>query len=436
MKKVPVFTSIYLITCLFLSEGCLFSQREELSSRPDGIAGSAEARLVLTPAALVRGDQRAPAILDSVHIRITGEDMAPIEFAFSGDSLACVLQNLPAGPVRVVTAELFRAGRLLYLGQGTFGFKRESRVQISLRCDPQFSRVTSQFHIPIGMPVPIADGMLHLLGKAGAYTAKLSKHGEFGSFTVDEIPGGVSYDVDLALADSSGKTRYEAKRTSVFLPLGEEAKWDLSLLPTEAQAGLALNLEPTKVTQFSVKFPSLKRSPQQWGEIVISEFYAAPSTADSGSEGEWFELFNRTGDSLSLAGCRMSRDHGGGVSRSLPLDSSLVLAPGQAMVFGRSAALADVHYLDFSLVNTSATLILLGNYDALPLDSVRYSSLNADSLALQQPIPIKEGMVTSLDADSLWKRASLQSWCLLKQKTRANTVGVYATPGSLESCLD
>jgi hypothetical protein len=275
------------------------------------------------------------------------------------------------------------------------------------------------------------------VGKSGEFTAKLFKKGEFGSFTVDEIPGDISYDVSLALADSTGKTRYEAKRVSVFLPLGEEAKWDLSLLPTEAQAGLALNLEATKVTQFALTFPSLLRSPRQWGEVVLSEFYAAPSTVDSGSEGEWFELFNRTGDSVSLAGCRLSRDRSGGVTRSLAFDSNLVLAPGKAMVFGRSAASAEVHYQDFSLVNTSATLILLCRNDALAVDSLRYASGTADSLALEPlPIPIKEGSVTSLDADSLGKRESEKSWCLLKQKTALSGVGRHATPGRLESCAE
>lgn len=432
MNSQRISAFAFLIGSLPFAAGCVFSGRE--GSPSEGAAGTTEVRLVLTPAALVRGEPMAPAALDSIHIRITGEDMTPLEFSFSADSLAFDLQDLPAGEARVVAADLFRQGRLLYAGKGTYAFHREVPAEVALNCDPQFSRVTTRFHLPMGMPAPIADGSLKLQGKPGEFTAKLRKQGEFGSFTMDEIPGDVRYDVALALADSAGKTRYEANRAAVFLPLGEEAKWDLSLLPTEAQAGVALSLAPAKVTRLEPGFPSHTRKPARAGEAVISEFYAAPTEKDSSTAGEWFELFNRTADTLALGGCRLARDRSTGVTRSLAFDSTQALAPGKATVFGRSAAAADFHYADFTMVNTASALILLCAGDALVLDSLRYSATVDTMVApADRPLPMKEGWVTTLDADSLGRRSSPGGWCLTRT---GNTGAGYATPGRLESCLD
>jgi hypothetical protein len=432
--RVPSWAFL-IIGCL-LAEGCLFSGRVEAPGYSSSAkAGKSAVRLSLMPVALIRGEASPLVKLDSVHIRVTGEDMDPLEFGFSGDSLALNLQDLPAGPARVVQADLFRSGHLLYSGKGTYAFRREARAEISLRCDPQFSRVTAQFHLPLGLPMPIADGSLRLAGKAGEFTAKLRKQGEFGSFIVDELPGDMRYDVTMALADGAGKTRYEANRAAVFLPLGEEAKWDLSLLPTEVQAGVALSLMPAKVTQFQLRFPSVTRKPKQYREVVISEFYPAPVEKDSGSAGEWFELFNRTADTLSLMGCRLSRGRSGGVTQSLEFDSTQTLPPGQAMVFGRSAMLADVIYHDFIMVNTSSSLLLLCSGDALVVDSLKYSATLADSLAPSaRSVFIKEGWVTSLNADSLGRGDSSLNWCLSKP-VRSDTGGLGdASPKSLTRC--
>ena len=436
MNSYRISALVLFISCLPLVEGCLFSGREESHSARPGNPGTAKARLLLTPAALVKGESTAPSIVDSVHIRITAEDISPLEFSFSGDSLVFDLQELPVGTGRMVNADLFRGGRLLYSGKGTFAFRREARAEVALRCDPQFSRVTARFHLPLGLPMPIADGSLRLSGKPGEYMAALRKQGEFGSFIVDEIPGDIRYDVAMALADGAGKTRYEANREGVFLALGEEAKWDLSLLPTEAQAGVALSLAAVKVNFFDPVFPSRARRPGKFGEAVISEFYAAPTDKDSSTAGEWFEVFNRTADTLSLAGCRISRDRSGGATRSLPFDSTQVLLPGQAVTFGRSAAVTNVHYPDFTMVNTAATMLMLCRGDSLVVDSLRYSSTPTDSLAPElRPLPIKDGWVTTLNADSLGISASAKSWCLTKSSSEGTGSG-FATPGRVEGCAE
>src|SRR5690349_16551531 len=100
----PVF---YLFLVSFLEfpvlQGCLVSGRDGAVS---GAGGKAGVRLVLAPAALARGEAASAPVLDSVHIRVTAEDMAPMDFSFSGDSLAVRLEGLPPGENRIIEAYL------------------------------------------------------------------------------------------------------------------------------------------------------------------------------------------------------------------------------------------------------------------------------------------------------------------------------------------
>ena len=420
---------LFPLLALSVLQGCLTSGR---GGAGPGAGGSAGVRLVLTPAALLRADAASAPILDSVHIRVTGEDMAAVDFSFGGDSLALDLEGLPPGAGRSIDAYLFRSGRLLYAGRGTFAFSRETRTEAALRCDPQFSRVTAGFHLPAGMAAPVSAGLLKLSGATGQYSARLRVRDEFGSFLVDELPGDARYDVSMSLSDSLGKVRYQADRQGVFLPLGEEARWDMALLPSEAAAGLSLSLGAPKEAILEAGFPSRKRKPAKAGEVIVSEFFAAPGEKDSASQGEWFEVFNRSADTLSLAGCRLSRDRNGGATRSYAFDSTRTLLPGRALVFGRPSARADVHYPDFSLVNTASSLLLLCGGDSLLVDSLRYSSVPADSGSL----PMREGWVTSLDAGNMSRRGLAGSWCLTKPG-EAGPGGVpqgIASPGRVAAC--
>jgi hypothetical protein len=399
--------------------GCVQDGGDVASGGPSGVA----LRLSLAPAALLKSTASPAPVIDSVRIRITGEDMAPIDFARAGDSLTINLEELPAGDNRLVSAWLFRQGRLLYAGKGTFAFRREARMEVSLRCDPQFSRVVSRFHLPAGLPAPIRGGRLALKGAAGEFSAGMEIVGEFGSFHVDEVPGDTRYDVSMVLTDSAGRERYRAERAGALLPLGEEADWDLALLPTEASAGLSFGLGSPKESVVRTGFPASRRAPALPGEIVVTGFYAAPAEKDSGSQGEWFSVFNRSADTLSLSGCRLARDRGAGVTRSYPFPSDAALPPGGSLAFGRPASHAAVTYADFSLVNTASSLLLLCAGDSLLSDSLRYSSAAADSDAA---LPMKDGWVTRLSAAVMGQRSRPSAWCLERRET--------ASPGDLRDC--
>jgi hypothetical protein len=307
-------------------------------------------------------------------------------------------------------------------------FSREAPADLALRCEPQFSRVVASFHLPPSLPLKVADGRLTLRGGPGEFQATLRRKGEFGTFQVEEVPGDARYDVSLVLTDAAGKPIYESRQDGLLLPLGEEAHWELSLLPTDATAGLVLELPRPRETRVAAAFPSRLRRPSAAGDLVVTEFYAAPSAQDSGSEGEWWEIFNRTADSLVLSGCRLARTRGGGATQSFPFDSAHRVPPGRALTFGRSAAPADFRYADFSLVNTASPLLLLCAGDSLVVDSLRYSATVSDSMA----VPVREGMVTSLDPDSLGRGTSRGSWCLTRM---AGTSGL-ASPGRLADCRE
>lgn len=438
MKRTRFLILAHAIAFLPLLGGCLFSNHDEgrISEENRGKAGL---KLTLSTRALAKGSAFTPLAIDSIEIRVIADDMAPMRFAFSGSALALNLEDIPAGASRVLSAQLFRKGSLLYSGRGTYSLLRESHSEISLKCDPQFSRVSTRFHFPMGLTVPIVDGMLKVSGRTGEFSAKLFKQGEFGSFTIESLPGDARYNVSLVLIDSMGKSRFEAKRDTVFLPMGEESKWDLSLLPMQAEAGLALKLSSVKTLSVAPVFPSGKRKPIKNGEVVISEFYAVPAEKDSGTAGEWFELFNRTGDTLNLSGCRISKDRTTGVTRSLMFDSTQIILPGQAVVFGRTAASAAVHYSDFTMVNTASSLLLLCKNDSLVLDSLKYSSSPVDSgIPGGTVLPVKDGWVTTLASDLLGNRTSAESWCLTHMAYGIDAlsgIGI-STPGRIESCKE
>jgi hypothetical protein len=408
--------------CLSVLAGCLFSAKDP--DRPGG-AGTVTARLLLQPAPLAKAAAKTAAtpLIDSVAVRVTAADMPPREFSFAGESLAVTLPGLPPGAGRSVEAALFRRGRLLYLGRAVCDLKAEVPLDLALRCEPQYSRVLARFHLPAGLPAPVADGSLRLAGASGEWTAPLAIRDEFGTFLLDEIPGNARYDVTMTLSDTAGRPEYRSDRAGMYLPLGEEAHWDLPLAPLQAQAGVALTLADPGLAEVTPAFPARKRRPLRAGEAVVTEFYASPAARDSLSEGEWWEIFNRGADTLVLAGCRLSRDRLGGVTRSFAFDSSHVLPPGQARVFGRSAARADFHYQDFSLVNTAASLLLLCAGDSLVVDSLRYSSVAADSAIA---LPMRDGKVTGLGAEALSRRGLAGSWCLRAPES--------ASPGTVAAC--
>jgi hypothetical protein len=103
----------------------------------------------------------------------------------------------------------------------------------------------------------------------------------------------------------------------------------------------------------------------QSGDLLISEVMANPS-AVSDTNGEWFELFNASANSIDLNGLTISDD--GTNSHQINNAASLLIAPGAYLVLGRNGNsannggyIADYVYTNFTLGNTLDQIVLSDN---------------------------------------------------------------------------
>lgn len=103
----------------------------------------------------------------------------------------------------------------------------------------------------------------------------------------------------------------------------------------------------------------------QAGDLLISEVMANPS-AVSDVNGEWFELFNASANSIDINGLTISDD--GSNSHQINNGASLLIASGAYLVLGRNSDIAqnggyiaDYVYSNFTLGNTQDQIILSDN---------------------------------------------------------------------------
>ena len=96
-------------------------------------------------------------------------------------------------------------------------------------------------------------------------------------------------------------------------------------------------------------------------DLLITEIMATPA-AVSDTQGEWFELFNPTAESINLNGITLSDD--GSNQHIITSDNPLVIDPGSFFVMARNGDsttnggfTADYVYNNFSLGNTSDQII-------------------------------------------------------------------------------
>ena len=96
------------------------------------------------------------------------------------------------------------------------------------------------------------------------------------------------------------------------------------------------------------------------GDLLISEIMANPA-AVSDTRGEWFELYNPTGEPVNLRGITLG-DDGGDAHR---IESDLLIMPRHFLVLARNgdSALnggfeADYVYRDFTLGNSDDEIVL------------------------------------------------------------------------------
>ena len=103
----------------------------------------------------------------------------------------------------------------------------------------------------------------------------------------------------------------------------------------------------------------------QPGDLLISEIMANPN-AVADSNGEWFEIFNASANSIDLNGLTISDD--GSNSHTINAGGSLFITPGEYFVLGNNADVmsnggyfSNYEYSGFSLSNSSDQIIIQDN---------------------------------------------------------------------------
>lgn len=111
------------------------------------------------------------------------------------------------------------------------------------------------------------------------------------------------------------------------------------------------------------------------GDLVITEMMANPA-AVSDTNGEWFEIYNRSGADIDLNGL-IIRDEGSN-NHTVVADMPIWVATGNYFVFGRNADSAtnggyqaDYRYSNFTLGNSSDAIIL--EFDGAIVASLIYT---------------------------------------------------------------
>ncbi len=120
--------------------------------------------------------------------------------------------------------------------------------------------------------------------------------------------------------------------------------------------------------------PSLNLSPGA-GDLIISEFMPNPDDV-SDANGEYFEIFNNTGNSIALEG--ISIKHIGGLD--FTIDPLITIASGDFFVFGKNGDTAtnggvQVDYQgEFILNNSSSDQIIIKSSSGVTIDSLDYNT--------------------------------------------------------------
>lgn len=403
------------------------SQEKALAGLGRGTGPQAKQAAAFFPDPRAGTEAEALPAFDSVELRVSGEGMEPRTFsaAKAGGAREGLsfpfgsLHDLPAGENRIFEARLFERSRLLYRGRTVIDLKAGSNPALVLTCRPLFSRL----HLPLDLgPLRMAGvrgGRLRLTAAGDSLTDTLqAPGGEAGYFRLSTVLGGLSYRLRATLVDAEGRPVFEGS-AEVTLPAGRDTALSLSFERAGPAGGLRMEWDKAPEARVSALFPSAKRAPLAYGEVVVSELLIAPAAADSGAEGEWVEFRNRSLDTLDLSSCALSRDGRTGAAYRLELAPLGALPPGESRAFGRKHAPTSLRYASFSLTDR-VTDLTLRCAEGLLLDSLRYGPA-ADSAA--GVLPFKAGRATVLDPRRLGARENPQHWCLSASGATAESLG-------------
>jgi len=135
-------------------------------------------------------------------------------------------------------------------------------------------------------------------------------------------------------------------------------------------------------------------------DLLITEIMANPA-AVTDTNGEWFELFNPTAESVELEGALLSDD--GSNSHAISTGSSLLINSGEYFVLARNAdntsnggLIADYAYgSGFTLGNSSDQIILTDSFGLLRLEYSAGFVANGASMELIDSVMLTSNFAAS-----------------------------------------
>jgi hypothetical protein len=137
------------------------------------------------------------------------------------------------------------------------------------------------------------------------------------------------------------------------------------------------------------------------GDLFITELMI-DSNVTPDSAGEWFEMLNVSSSSLELDGL-VIRDDG---SNSYQVQGSLIVLPGEYVVFGAANEFVDHVYTGFVLANSADEIEL--DLAGVSIDRFVYDATFAASFATGLAMGLDPGVVGSADVTA---RQDPANWC-------------------------
>ncbi len=210
------------------------------------------------------------------------------------------------------------------------------------------------------------------------------------------------------------------RATTSVASIGNRPRDDKGLLIPTKRGAVTIEAVKGEILAYAdilVTYPN----PESSGEILITEIMQDPQALDD-HRGEWFELLNTSGDTVSLLGCQLGDEDD---AQAYLIDDNVVVEPEDYLVFALhedalgvdSQLQADLIYDNFRLDNTDDELII--SCRGKQIDWVQYDG---------KTFPTVEGKSLSLNPLNLSadENNDGMNWCASTSLYSAD----YGTPGA------
>ena len=306
-------------------------------------------------------------------------------------------------------AKLYANGELMQTGELSAALKAGETADLQIQMHAIKGFVYIEIPLGFGNPTGIASGELSLDDGKKKFTYPMEIAGSTAVLKSGMLPLNSDYALDLKLLDSSGAAIYQASDSIHLDEASPVPELKIHSLRAKLSIGFALGKEVGM--EFTLALPANRRTPK-YGDVVISEVFAAPIANDS-CQYEFIEVYNGSLDTLDLKNCTLGTTSIASKAWGITLPQIL---PGEVVVFGDSSFKTPEKYRLTekwgSLGNSKGSVVIQCNGSIL--DSLYYSS-DADSLG-NTFVPAlgssKYGSSAQLNMEQWENRNNSDSWCL------------------------